>query len=527
MYNVSDSYLDAFKTPSRQIAGSIVCDTDNGPVYLKPEGSLIKFIIEKTSPKGKFFGFAVTQKITIEAIGILDSVKKGNRITPTIESKDYNGEEVLLPYFYVDSIEFNKVKNMTTIVGYDILHKLDTASISQFEFTYPVFALNYALDILEPVGGYAEFDGINHLIREAPNLSGTETARTVLAALAEFTGSICYVSDGDTVKFRGMRAEDFSDVILPDDYFDLAVGEPVILDKVASNTEAGDNISYGVDGFTQVLWENPFITLRDDAYDILVAIGNQVRNLSSLDYTLSWRGCPAYEMGDFVLLQEKDGTAQFVRYFNETLEYNGGLRSSSDWESGDGDTIEVAPPSLSKVVSQTYAKVDKVNRQIEMVVSEVDELSKEVGSVTLNKDEILAEVAQSTEGVSSALETITNAFNQITEKSQLYMTKDKVDILIQQELKNGITSVNTTTGYSFDEEGLTISKTGSEMSTTITEDGMKIYKDNTEVLTVNNVGVSATNLHANTYLIIGERSRFEDYSDIDGNARTGCFWIGR
>ena len=45
---------------------------------------------------------------------------------------------------------------------------------------------------------------------------------------------------------------------------------------------------------------------------------------------------------------------------------------------------------------------------------------------------------------------------------------------------------------------------------------------NVEVLTANNQGVDAANLHANTYLIIGEYSRFEDY----GNGRTGCFWVG-
>ena len=42
------------------------------------------------------------------------------------------------------------------------------------------------------------------------------------------------------------------------------------------------------------------------------------------------------------------------------------------------------------------------------------------------------------------------------------------------------------------------------------------------MLTANKDGVNATNLKAITYLIIGERSRFENY----GTDRTGCFWIG-
>jgi hypothetical protein len=60
------------------------------------------------------------------------------------------------------------------------------------------------------------------------------------------------------------------------------------------------------------------------------------------------------------------------------------------------------------------------------------------------------------------------------------------------------------------------------MATTITEDGMVVYRDETAVLTANNEGVDAVNLHASTYLIVGGKSRFETY----GDNRTGCFWIG-
>lgn len=43
---------------------------------------------------------------------------------------------------------------------------------------------------------------------------------------------------------------------------------------------------------------------------------------------------------------------------------------------------------------------------------------------------------------------------------------------------------------------------------------------------VDDTGVSAENLHATTWLIVGENSRFEDYTDASGEKRTGCFWIG-
>ena len=102
------------------------------------------------------------------------------------------------------------------------------------------------------------------------------------------------------------------------------------------------------------------------------------------------------------------------------------------------------------------------------------------------------------------------------------MTSDQVKLEIQSQLSGvNVDEVTTSTGYTFDSNGLTISKNSSEMSTTITDDGMTVYKNNSAVLIANNNGVDAKNLHATTYLIVGNNSRFEDY----GSNRTGCFFI--
>ena len=540
MYNISDSYLDAYKAPARHIVGRVECQTQNGLVNMESNGSLIKFTIEKTSPKGKLFGFAISQKITIEAIGILDTIKRGDKLIPSIESADHNEEEVLLPHFYVDTVELNKVNNRTTINGYDILHKLDSIPISNFEFTYPVFALNYALDILEPIGGYVEFDGINQLIREQPNLSGTETARSVLTALAEYTGSICYVSQEDRVKFRSIKPEDFTDVLTADDYFDLTIGEEVRLHRVASSTELGDNYAYGDEGFTQVIWENPFINMSDNVSGILETIGNQVLNTSSVSYTLSWRGCPAYELGDFVILQEKDGTAQYARYLNESITYGGGLKATSEWDPGDNEVIDAAPSNLGEMLKSVYAKVDKVNKEIELVVSEKIEEALKEGEINATIESIVDEKMSSieidTEGITQTvmnqtqelidtnMDGIEDQIQTLREEVSMGLTAEDVKIIISQTVDTSeATSVTTSTGFTFNEEGLEVSKSGSEMTTLITEDGMTVYRDDDAVLIADNVGVQAENLHATTYLIIGLNSRFEDY---DEGQRTGCFWIG-
>ena len=106
--------------------------------------------------------------------------------------------------------------------------------------------------------------------------------------------------------------------------------------------------------------------------------------------------------------------------------------------------------------------------------------------------------------------------------SQLKFDSDNVDITIKNIINDGVSSVTTTNGYSFTNEGLKVTKSDSDLKTTITENGMTVSKDDTDLLTANDKGVMAKDLNASTYLIIGGRSRFENYK----TDRTGCFWIG-
>ena len=117
-------------------------------------------------------------------------------------------------------------------------------------------------------------------------------------------------------------------------------------------------------------------------------------------------------------------------------------------------------------------------------------------------------------------------------------TKSGIDSLKEDLSENGVSKVITKTGYSFTDDGMIVQKTNNpEMKTQITDNGMMVYKKTgfeknsetgeeiptfTPTLTANNKGVDAVNLNASTYLVVGGRSRFQNY----GSNRTGCFWIG-
>ena len=131
--------------------------------------------------------------------------------------------------------------------------------------------------------------------------------------------------------------------------------------------------------------------------------------------------------------------------------------------------------------------------------------------------------------VSKSIDSLDQSIIDITKTLDTKVSSDELNITIRQEIGKGIDKVETSTGFKFDEEGLTISKTDSAMTTIVDEDGMVIKKQTPEGeedrLIANSDGVVAYDLKAKTFLIVGNNSRFEDYEE-DGKKQTGCFWIG-
>lgn len=178
----------------------------------------------------------------------------------------------------------------------------------------------------------------------------------------------------------------------------------------------------------------------------------------------------------------------------------------------------------NKVTDWTPAPED-VDEAIETVIIETN---VKTSNLDVKTDGIIAEVANVKtiqETTISSIGTINTDITSLKESVETKMDSNSVDIAINTALQNGVTQVNTTTGFTFNEDGLTISKTGKEMTTTIDENGMEIKRNEDTQLLANNEGVIAYDLHAKTYLIVGENSRFEDYTK-NGKKQTGCFWIG-
>lgn len=154
--------------------------------------------------------------------------------------------------------------------------------------------------------------------------------------------------------------------------------------------------------------------------------------------------------------------------------------------------------------------------------TDLESTKESIADIRLKADDLSVRVSETETRTQESIDSVSGTVETLQKEVSAKMTSDEVQLEIQTAMENGTEKVVTKTGYTFNDEGMTVEKSGSEMSTKITENGMVVKQSGADVLVANNEGVDAKNLHATTYLLVGSNSRFENY----GSGRTGCFWIG-
>lgn len=168
----------------------------------------------------------------------------------------------------------------------------------------------------------------------------------------------------------------------------------------------------------------------------------------------------------------------------------------------------VAGTIMSKDSGETFF-LDLDNNILRMRA--IDDLSEKYASVTLDVDSINAVVSNQTSDITGLQEQI----------STIKQTSDGISIQVQNILDNGVDKVTTKTGYTFNDDGLRITKPGQEIENLLDNTGMYVTRSGETILQANNAGVVATDVTVRNYLIIGTHARFEDYD----STRTACFYI--
>lgn len=532
-----------FKAPVRIVKARVeVLEASTPIATYTQEDNLISFNIERVPERNKFFGITFCQKLKVKLIDMERSINltTANSLKVSVSAGEEDNDFVSIGIFDITEVNRDENNNQLSITAYDILEKAKTHYVADLVFpsvteeeptlsyTLGEFAeacasiLGYNLTIL----GIAETETcFDTLYAEGANFDGTESIREAISAIAEATQTIAYVDANKTLYFRRLNRDGEADYTIDkDNYIDLHSSTNRRLGAICSATELGDNViaESTQSGTTQYVRDNPFWDMREDIADLVENALSAVGDMTINQFSCSWRGNPLLQLGDKITIISKDNKALTAYVLNDTLSFNGALSQQTEWSYEDDEESADNPTTLGDVIKQTYAKVDKANKVVEIVASENAENSEKIGRLEVNTDNINASISQVQQDVKEQIEAVNSDVATLSSRVDATLSAEDVRIMISSEITSGANKITTSTGYTFDEDGLTVSKSGSQMKTQITEDGMIVFKNDEAVLTANNTGVDATNLHATTYLIIGRNSRFEDFS---GN-RTGCFWIG-
>ena len=461
-------------------------------------------------------------------------------------------EYIDLGDFYIKDVpESNKGSEEAEITAYDkMVHFMKTFKQSEMNLSYPCTMSDFVNRMCEICGVTlysTDFFNSDLIISEDYFTAQGITYRDVLVKVAQATLSTIYIKENklflapiSSTTEETLDRSYLSKLVITDKFGPV---NALVLGRgdVEDNIEAKDQASIDTNGRCEIRFdENEFIDYQREQ-----VINRMFEKIKGLTYY-------AFEGAD-VGIMWLEPTTSIALKDNETDIYNSYyLEADITINTGIKNSIEAKIPEVTnteyKVTTEEEKKTLKVERMakknegiIQDLIEETSEYQKKISEIELTSDSIKQKVEEnSTE--------INNNYQEILQKLEGYATEDdvitvnnKVETIlsstdfainvIEDIQANGVSKVKTTTGYKFDENGLEISKTGSETKSVLNEKGLDI-KDNTgsseESLLfagydkeIGETIVKSKNMTVQKYLVIGKYSRVEDYHE-----GTGVFWIG-
>ena len=377
------------------------------------ENNRIKSIeIQRVGEDSKFFGFGISHRLNIKLIDVNRELNftTSDYFIPSIGLEEYTQ----FPNMYITETNRDENTNELSITAYDLLDKSKKHTFSELTLTKPYTiadVVNAVATFLGISANIPSLDVFNISYADGANFEGTESLYDVLTAAAEATQTIFYMNGSNTLVFKRLDISGNPALtITKEDYITLDSGDNRRLQTICHATELGDNVSASTTqiGTTQYVRDNPFWELRDDIDTLVNNALSAVGNMTINQFSCEWRGNPLLEPGDKIALTTKDNQTVISYLLNDTLTFDGGLSQKSEWNYEDSEEDESNPSDLGEVLKQTYARVDKANKQVNILVSQVETNKSNISSLQLNTESISATVESLEATTNSQVETINN-----------------------------------------------------------------------------------------------------------------------
>ncbi len=430
--------------------------------------------------------------------GVYSALPAGTRFAAAV-GLDAGGEApeyVPLPPLYLDEggITADTVKKT---VALKLSDRLATAGAEKIiglpEQTYPETRMAYLLAVCDFAGlEYAgeSFLGSDLPIPEPPNLSGAETALSVIGRLAESALCNAVIRANGKLHFLPLATTAEGFAIPPDQYKSLKTQEtygPVnrlVLARRPQNDDVAreDAESIAADGLCElIIADNPFLDYgtEDHRGDYIDALFAAVQGFAYPGYTLEWKGDPSLEPGDRVVLTDLSDRVYTTLYGGESLQYTGGLSS----------TASTPYPKLSTQMAQGATTVKEAVSRAEIAVNKVEgQITAVAESVEDTQDYVNGVVEQVREENSASLQISKDEI--LDTVSQIYTTQDETKAL-REEVSSQIQQTANEVDIRFNQAQESTQQVADDLETEITEretyirftpDGMELGKSDSSLV---------------------------------------------
>jgi hypothetical protein len=363
MLTVSDNFSKKIASDDRTFTVKVVVDSSYELTGATIQSVSLDEIVN--SSDALTFGCACSNKVTINLINPPTNINYDNTyIEPYVGIKVSDiplaYESVPLGKFYATEVETtNDYKNLK-ITAYDGFCKMTGKYIKGAEIVGTVKIQAIYDDIKEQLASKC---GVVLKDMTCPDLDITwqdidMTYTQAMGYLAGCLGGFArFDRDGllEIVWYTNTNVEINRNLQYMNG-FQKTTDKPLTVTSIVTGTqENAISRGGGVNG-TEINFENPFIT--DAMADIL---WSKVNNLTYTPCKVKWRGNPAVQAGDVVMVIDKNNTAHTVFVMSQQLVIGGGLNSTIECKGKSETTNNFSNgfSTASQKIERVYTKIDQ------------------------------------------------------------------------------------------------------------------------------------------------------------------------
>ena len=450
------------------------------------------------------------------------SLSAGDRITLLQVDEEENRQQVGV--FWLEKPEFPTAHTMS-LTAYDSVNRLDRdltqwlAALDQWPYTVRKMAGmvcdRCGLSLRQQTLPNGEF----HIRRFAAE---AVTGRHLIQWLGQITGTFCRACADGTLEFAWYTPNTQLSVAAEAgegrvfyyqgelEYADYTVTpvEKVQLRQSASDVgtvwpdETGEKNTY-------IIENNPMLAAQtaDTLQPVAQTLYERLREVSYTPCRVTVPAQPGIRPGDILSVTDAGGKTVSLWVMKKTSD---GMRDTLEATGSHRRDNTTAVNDLG--FRALSGKVLNLRTDVDGLEAENRDAQGRLAALALDLEGIRSRVERQeaqTQGVTGTVSTLTQ-------------TAESLRLELETVRESGTQKVRTDTGYTFDEKGLQISRSDSDMENLLDHTGMYVRRSGETVLQANNQGVLARDVTVGNYLILGENTRIEDY----GGDRTACFYIG-